>query len=93
MSAEVGMSEDWNIYCCTCKETYSFDDANHKEKFMWLLIDHAPAIAGLAPLFADQGIEDLTFGCYYGRIEPEWFQEHLGHELVPISEYGNFGER
>lgn len=55
------MSTDWNVHCRTCKDTHSFDDANHQEELMWLLIDHASAIASLVPLLeADRG--DSTWG-------------------------------
>lgn len=61
---------------------------------MWLLIDHALAIAALAPLMeADRG-GDIQFKANrYGDIDPKWFANHLGHDLVPISEYGDFSIR
>lgn len=87
------MSTDWNVYCKTCNEEHSFCDANHREDLMWLLIDHAEAISKLAPLFRADGCCYIEFKCYYGPIDPEWFLEHLGHDLVPRSEYGDFSVR
>jgi hypothetical protein len=86
------MSTDWHVYCRTCGDTHSFDDANHQEKLMWLLIDHASAIAGLTSLI-EESAGDLVLKCYYGEVSPKWFKDHLGHDLIPISEYGGFGVR
>jgi hypothetical protein len=87
------MSTDWNVHCRTCKDTYDFNDANHREDLMWLLVDQAPAIAALAPLMEADRNGELELGCRYGRIDPQWFKAHLGHDLVPISEYGQFSTR
>ena len=87
------MSTDWNVHCRTCKDTHGFDDANHQESLMWLLVDQAPAIAALAPLMDADSNDSVELKCYYGRIDPQWFRAHLGHDLVPISEYGDFGTR
>ena len=56
---------------------------------MWLLIDQASAIAALVPLIEADLNGDVTLKCYYGEISPKWFKDHLGHDLVPISEYGD----
>lgn len=87
------MSTDWNVHCMDCNETHTFDDANHRDVEMAALCKHAAAIAALVPLMEDvtsRGV-DLDLGLYgYGRIEPRWFAKHLGHRLVPRSEYGDF---
>lgn len=86
------MSCDWNIYCRTCNATHDFLDANHKEDLMWHLIRHASSIAALAPLMeGDLFNGNLELRTFYGRIDSRWFRDHLGHDLVPISEYGDFG--
>jgi hypothetical protein len=88
------MSTDWNVHCRTCTDTHSFDDANHQEELMWLLIDHASAIAALAPLMeADRNLVVQFKAGRYGGIDTKWFANHLGHDLVPISEYGDIGKR
>jgi hypothetical protein len=85
------MSTDWNIKCVDCDEIHHFDDANHQDDRMLLLIKHADAIAALAELSTELG-DQLNFrlgysGCY-GSIDPAWFRKHLGHNLMPIDEYG-----
>lgn len=85
------MSEDWDIYCRTCDDNHGFNDANHREDLMWFLIDHSSVIAALDPVV--NGRECIELKCFYGRINSEWFAKHLGHDLVPKSEYGDFGVR
>ena len=87
------MSTAWNVYCKTCKSEHSFDDANRCEDLMWLLIDHATEIGNLVSLFRNDKYKQLKFGCHYGQIDTEWFAKHCNHELVPISEYCDFGIR
>jgi hypothetical protein len=87
----ITMSCDWDIYCRTCGDNHGFNDANHRENLMWLLISHAKEIASLASLEADPSSACLEIKCLYGRVSPEWFKNHLGHDLVPRSEYGDFG--
>ena len=60
---------------------------------MWLLVDQASAIAALAPLSDADLSSEVELRCFYGRIDPQWFRTHLGHDLVPINEYGDFGTR
>lgn len=84
------MSEDWEIYCRTCDDTHGFDDANHREDLMWFLIAHAKEIAAVDPVV--NGGEGIELKCFYGCLRPEWFAKHLGHDLVPRSEYGYFGK-
>lgn len=86
------MSTDWNVYCKTCDETHRFCDANHEVKLMRALVKHASSIVGLAPLLADPNAYGIEFRCYYGPIDPEWFKRHTGHELIPISEYGDLDD-
>ncbi len=81
------MSTDWNVYCRTCKSTHRFDDANHQDEFMAKLIKYADAIASLAPLLAT--VPDVVLHTPWGEISASWFAQHRGHDLVPISEYGN----
>jgi len=51
------------------------------------IIESAEAIAALVPLLETERVELKT---RYGYIDPKWFKKHLGHELVPRSEYGDF---
>jgi hypothetical protein len=87
------MSTAWNVYCKTCKSEHSFDDANRCEDLMWLLIDYATEISKLVTLFRDDRSYELKFSSRYGDINTEWFAKHCNHELIPISEYGDFGIR
>lgn len=88
------MSCDWNVHCLDCKVTHGFDDANHQQDLMLFLCKHADSIAALAEMAADQkapcgpGDRSVTLETPYGRIDPTWFREHLGHNLIPIDEYG-----
>lgn len=84
------MSTDWNVHCLDCKATLRFDDANHDDKVMAALCKHAGAIAALAPLIGELGPLDVALEVpHRGAIDPGWFAAHLGHRLVPISEYGH----
>ncbi len=85
------MSRDFHVYCRSCDSEHPFNDANHADRLMAHLIKHAAAIAALVPL-VDECPEMLTFRIYYGHIEPNWFAEHLGHELVVRDEYGEILE-
>lgn len=83
------MSCDWHVHCVDCNETHRFDDANHRDDLMRLLIKHADAIAAVAPLLADpEARERLEFKTYYGSIDADWFAKHRGHQLRAIDEYG-----
>lgn len=81
------MSTDWNVHCVDCEETHTFNDANHMDETMAALCKHAAAIAALAPLLAECRTVLLAVEGY-GAIDAAWFVKHLGHRLVPISEYG-----
>lgn len=87
------MSCDWSIFCRTCNEEHPFSDANHAERLMRHIIASAPQIAALVPLI-DLNLSpwEIELGCRFGSIDPQFFREHLGHDLVPRSEYGNFDE-
>lgn len=82
------MSTDWHVHCVDCNDTHTFDDANHMDTTMAALCKHAAAIAALAPLLAECSTVTLAVE-YHGRIDAAWFAKHLGHRLVPISEYGH----
>ena len=84
------MSCDWNVYCRTCNEEHSFNDANHMEQEMAALVKHAGAIAALAPLFDESQWIEMNLGRHWGTISPRWFAKHLGHDLIPRDEYGRF---
>lgn len=81
------MSCDWHVYCRTCSDQHYFSDANHRVDFMRELVKHSRAIAGLAELMNDAGGE-ITFDTSWGPIRPEWFAQHVDHDLTVIDEYG-----
>lgn len=88
------MSTDWNIKCVDCGDVHGFDDANHMDQEMLILIKHADSIAALADLVAECGSIRLGFEYdNYGPIDPVWFRKHLGHQLMPIDEYGRLLDR
>ena len=88
------MSCRWDVYCKTCGESHGFDNSNHYERFMWVLIDHAKFIAGLAPLFNDdRTYQEIKLTAYAGYIDPEWFDKHQDHELVAKNEYGEISDK
>jgi hypothetical protein len=87
------MSTDWDVYCRTCNDGHGFSDANHQDELMHILIDHAAAIAALAPLVADQRYYTIELRTSWGTVSPDWFAQHLGHDLVARSEYGQYSER
>ncbi len=80
------MSCDWNVYCLNCREKHFFEDANHQDKLMWLLVRAAKEIAGLKEL-CENG--DVRIETSFGGVDAEWFAKHAGHRLCPISEYGD----
>jgi hypothetical protein len=84
------VSTDWNVHCVECDSTHKFNDANHMVDEMKLLVKHAAAIAGLAPLLTESRDISFRLGQYggYGDIEADRFALHLGHKLWPINEYG-----
>jgi hypothetical protein len=82
------VSTDWNVHCLDCKSTHKFDDANHMDDVMASLCTHAAAIAALAPLLAESRHVQLVVE-HHGGVDAAWFVTHLGHRLVPISEYGD----
>jgi hypothetical protein len=74
--------------------THAFDDANHMDELMAVLCKHAGAIAALAPMMSElrerHVLGDVYFAvAHHGEIDTAWFAAHLGHRLVPISEYGH----
>jgi hypothetical protein len=83
------MSCDWNIRCLDCKDTHRFDDANHRDDLMSVLIKHAGAIADLAPLLREaNAITDIAIRTSYGSVDVKWFVTHRGHRMMPVDEYG-----
>lgn len=82
------MSCDWHIKCVDCDDVHRFDDANHQDDLMRLIIRHASAIAGLAALRAEDVQGDVEIWIYYGQIDIGWFATHHTHQLKPIDEYG-----
>jgi hypothetical protein len=79
------VSTDWNIRCVDCGDTHHFNDANHQNRLMLDILSHQEAIAAIAPLLRTGDVELETF---YGNIDAAWFAKHLGHNLLPIDEYG-----
>ena len=83
------MSCDWNIHCVDCNATHEFDDANHQDELMLHICRHADAIASIADLMTGKDGRWIELRTSYGQIEPAWFKRHMGHNLMPISEYGD----
>ena len=81
------MSTDWNVHCVDCNVTHTFSDANHQDGLMMKICQHADEIASLAELVDDGS--DIELRTHWGRIDPRWFRTHMGHNLMPISEYGD----
>ena len=55
---------------------------------MLVIIKHADMIAGLDDLVRESNGEiDLQMR-FYGSIDTAWFRQHLGHNLLPVNEYG-----
>ncbi len=87
------MSCDWDIHCLTCKESHGFNDFNHAEEFMWLLIKHRKTIGNLAVLLNDPRAVNMELTAWSRvNIDTAWFDEHKDHKLWPISEYGDFAD-
>lgn len=63
------MSCDWNIKCITCDSTLVFNDANHQQNLMVLLVEHRRAVGRLATLLA----EDIRLATNYGDVDAAWF--------------------
>lgn len=82
------MSTDWHIHCVDCNVTHRFDDANRRDRLMLTLIKHADSIASLVELLEEAG-GDVELKTFWGRIDAAWFRAHLGHNLMPIDEYGH----
>jgi hypothetical protein len=89
------VSCDWNIKCLDCNDVHTFSDANHEDALMRFLIKYADGIAALGDMFADPEFHHhcIDFRVSYGRIEADWFRKHLGHNLLPIDEYGTLDKQ
>lgn len=85
------MSTWYDVYCYTCKSHAGIHE-NHAEKECADLISNAKLVAEMAPGFRalkDIGIEvRLTLKWEQMRVDPEWFEKHVEHQLVVIDEYG-----
>ena len=83
------MSTYWHIRCVDCKNTHTFDCANHEEKLMLMLCRNAESIAALDDMMRDPESCDVKLRTNYGEVDTAWFRSHLGHQLLPIDEYGH----
>jgi hypothetical protein len=81
------MSCDWNIKCITCDSTLVFNDANHQQNLMVLLVEHRRAIGRLATLLCSPA-EGIRLATNYGNVDAAWFAFHAEHDLRPVDEYG-----
>jgi hypothetical protein len=85
------MSTSWDIYCLDC-DAVADVSSNHdpiRQNELQPLIEHATAIAALAPLLLDaNGWELLTYGSSPTRAPVEWLASHAGHRLRMRNEYG-----
>lgn len=85
------MSCDWDIKCVDCDEEHGFDDMNHKDDLMHVLIRHADAIAAFHTAMCDRDMDDgvgLATKYPERRINTAFFKKHQGHRLRPVNEYG-----
>lgn len=83
------MSTAWDIRCVDCESIHGFDDANHRDREMFVICKHASAIAALVALADELGDALRLQLDSYGDIDLHWFAKHAGHRLEPISEYGD----
>lgn len=79
------MSNYWDIRCLDCGVDFGIDNANHKDDLMRDLIKAAPALADIADLMENHG---LNMGSGYMYVRPRMFATHRGHRLVAIDECG-----
>jgi hypothetical protein len=82
------MSTDWYPYCLTCHESYDMWNC-HRPDFILYLFANAELIIKIGE-FQEGSAVDIDVHTWYGDIHPEWFKKHLGHQLVPKNEYGNY---
>lgn len=83
------MSTRVDICCETCGEVLSIGDNNRAHDLMLTLCRHADEIAAMDDVLEAIGgnvrLDELQD---YVKLPVGWFKRHLGHELVPIDEYG-----
>ena len=83
------MSCDWDIKCVDCNEKHGFEDMNHDEPLMLVIIRHADAIAALHMLVSDRDAYTVELAAGRGRrVNITFFKKHQGHNLRPVDEYG-----
>jgi len=82
------MSTDWYPYCLTCHESYDMWNC-HRPDFILYLFRNIDFIVKIGE-FQDGSSVDIDVHSLYGDIHPEWFKKHLGHQLVPKNEYGDY---
>lgn len=89
------MSCSYHIKCLDCDDELRFDNTNHKDDEMRVLIANAGLVADLAPVVRALGgwPAALTLGQNYGEIDTEWFAKHRGHRMQPIDEYGQLDDQ
>ncbi len=82
-----------------CDEEMGIGDANHKEDFMWDLVDLAPQLAALGEAVnrlpenrgsADSPVFMLCNWAQNMKADVSWFVKHRGHKLRPKNEYGDW---
>lgn len=86
------MGTSWNLRCVTCSVNLldEFERYPGPQELV-SLIRNSEAVASLADLFADcPGEFELrsSYNTVSRPIDPVVFRAHLGHQLMPIDEYG-----
>jgi hypothetical protein len=78
------MGTSWGIRCLNCGENACIDDNHVPPHFdtIQLMVEHAAKLAALPDMF---GL-DVTFTGVSAPLR--WLKKHAGHQLRPVSEYG-----
>lgn len=83
------MSTDWDVYCLDCRQQAGLDDLAAR---LYRVID----LSRVAPLLAELSKAKIhAHLCLDGPsayVPIEFFEQHEGHRLVPINEYGEHRE-
>lgn len=96
------MSMDYDVICLTCDVRHGFEDANHRDDLMRLVVAEARHLKAFAPIArrlagkygsrAGFYLEDARY-----RVDFDWFEKHGDHVLGSINEAGEMdgdcGER
>lgn len=83
------MSTRYDIICETCGEILRVCDNNGADEMMLTLCRNADEIAAMADVLdAIGGTVRVEWMRDYETLDVAWFRKHLGHELIPIDEYG-----